>query len=291
MIVLTGTTGQIGSVVLRTLLEGGHDIRVVVRNAQRLPGDLRTRVDVVEGSHADRAVVDRALDGADALFWLPPSQPTAASPYEAYVATAIPAADAVVRHGVRRVVTVSALGQEVQTYSGHVSASHAMDDLFRSTGADVRVLANPTFMDNLLRQKDGIRQGMVTGTVPSDLRMPWVATRDIGAVAAEVLGDPTWTGQQVVPVMGPEDLSYDDIVAVLTEVLGRPIRFSPGDRAADVEMMVGFGMSRAMAESAMAMDLAAEHGLNNAAERTPQNATPTTFREFAETVLKPAVQE
>ncbi|SDT33627.1 NmrA family NAD(P)-binding protein [Microlunatus soli] len=291
MIVLTGATGQIGAVVLRSLLDRGEKVRVVVRDADRLPTDLRDQVDVVVGSHADRSVIDQALDGAEALFWLPPSNPTATSPYEAYVTASVPAADAVVRHSVPRVVTVSALGQQVQTYAGHVSASHAMDDLFASTGADLRVLAMPTFMDNLLRQRAAIGKGFVTGTLPADLRMPWVATRDIGAVAAEVLADHSWTGQQIVEVMGPEDLSYNDVAKVLSDVLGTPIRFVPGDRAADVETMISFGLSPAMAESAMAMDRAAERGINNAATRTPQNATPTTLREFAEKVLKPAVTQ
>lgn len=291
MIVLTGATGQIGSAVLRSLIERGEQIRVIARDPARLPDDLRERIDVVTGSHSDRSVIDRALDGADALFWLPPANPTAASPYEAYVTASIPAADAVVRHSVARIVTVSALGHDVQIYAGHVSASHAMDDLFRSTGADLRVLAMPTFMDNLLRQKNAISRGFVTGTVPADLRMPWVATRDIASVAADVLTDRSWTGQEIVEVMGPEDLSYEDIAAVLSDVLETPIRFSPGDRTADVEAMIGFGFSPAMAESAMAMDRAVERGINSAATRTSLNATPTTVRAFAAEVLKPALTQ
>jgi len=291
MIVLTGATGQIGSAVLRLLLERDEEVRVVVRDPDRLPHDARDRVEVVVGSHSDRATIDRALDGADALFWLAPSDRTAASPYDAYVAASIPAADAVVRHAVARVVTVSSLGQDVQAYAGHVSASHAMDDLFRSTGANLRVLAMPTFMDNLLRQKAAIGEGYITGTLPSDMRMPWVATRDIAAVAAELLADHSWAGQQIVEVRGPEDLSFDEVAAVLSDVLGRPIRFVPGDRAADTDTMIRFGMSPAMAESAMAMDRAVERGLYASAVRTPQNTTPTTVRAFAEQVLKPAVAQ
>ncbi|OJU39940.1 MAG: nucleoside-diphosphate sugar epimerase [Microbacterium sp. 69-10] len=289
MIVVTGSTGQIGSIALRSLVERGEEVRAVARHPERLPEDLRKRIDVVAGSHVDRDVIDGALDGAEALLWLAPSDPAAASPYEAYVAATIPAADAVVRHAVHRVVTISALGQGVQMYAGHVSASHAMDDLFRSTGADMRVLANATFLDNLLRQRADIARGIISATVPADLRMPWVATRDIGAVAAETLADRSWTGQEVIEVMGPEDLSYNDVAATLSEVLGTPIRFVPGDREADIEAMIGYGFSPAMARSAMAMDLAAERGINNAAVRTPHNATPTTLREFAVQVLQPAM--
>lgn len=289
MIVITAPTGQIGSKLVATLLRQDEPVRVIVRDPDRLAADVRTRAEVVAGSHRDPDVLYRALDGADALFWLMPAAATASSPYEAYVTASIPGADAVVRHAVPRVVIISALGRGSQIYAGHVSASHAMEDLFRSTGAHVRALALPAFMDNVLRQVAAIKEGVVSGTVPAGLRMPWIATKDIAALAAGYLLDRTWTGQDSVEVLGGEDLSHQEIAEVLTEVLGRPVRFRRGDRAAVCRFLVGRGFSEAMARSMMDMDLAGERGINNATPRTPGNTTPTTFREFAEESVKPAV--
>jgi uncharacterized protein YbjT (DUF2867 family) len=289
MIVITAPTGQIGSKLVATLLRRDEPVRVVVRDPGRLPAEVRRRAEVVVGSHRDPAVLDRALDGAGALFWLMPAAPAASSPYEAYVTASIPGADAVVRHAVPRVVIVSALGRGAQIYAGHVSASHAMEDLFRSTGAHVRALALPAFMDNLLRQVASIRQGEVSGTVPAEFRMPWIATKDIAALAAGYLLDRTWTGQDSVEVLGGEDLSHREIAEVLTEVLGTPVRFRREDRAAVGPFLVGRGFSEAMARSMVDMDLAGERGINNTTPRTPENTTPTTFRQFAEEFVKPAV--
>ncbi|ADJ44956.1 nucleotide-diphosphate-sugar epimerase/NmrA family protein [Amycolatopsis mediterranei S699] len=290
MIVITAPTGQIGSKLVATLLRHDEPVRVVVRDPGRLPAEVRQRAEVVVGSHRDPDVLDRALDGAEALFWLMPAAPTASSPYEAYVTASIPGADAVVRHAVPRVVIVSALGRGSQIYAGHVSASHAMEDLFRSTGAHVRALALPTFMDNVLRQVASIREGEVSGTVPAGFRMPWIATKDIAALAAGYLRDRTWTGQDSVEVRGGEDLSHQEIADVLTDVLGTPVRFRRGDRAAVGPFLVGRGFSEAMARSVVDMDLAGERGINNATPRTPENTTPTTFREFAEEFVRPAVR-
>jgi uncharacterized protein YbjT (DUF2867 family) len=287
MIVITASTGQIGSKLVPMLLD--HEpVRLVVRDPAKLPAQVRDRVEIVVGSHRDGNVMDRALDGADALFWLMPSAATATSPYDAYVTASIPGADAVVRHEVPRVVIISALGRGSQIYAGHISASHAMEDLFRSTGAHVRALALPSFMDNFLRQLATIRDGVISGTLPADLAMPWIATQDIAAVAAGYLLDRTWTGQDTVDVLGAEDLSHDEIAAILTEVLGTPIRFQRGDRTAVERYLVGRGFSEAMARSVMDMDRAGERGINNATARTAENTTPTTFRTFAETAVKPA---
>ena len=245
------------------------------------------------GSSPDRTAIATCWtaphDGAGALFWLMPAAATASSPYEAYVTASIPGADAVVRHTVPRVVIVSALGRGSQIYAGHISASHAMEDLFRSTGAHVRALALPSFMDNILRQVATIRNGVVSGTVPADLSMPWIATKDIAALAAAHLLDHTWTGQDPVEVLGGEDLSYQDIAAILTDVLGTPVRYEHGDRAAVEQFLTGRGFSEAMARSMMDMDLAGERGITKAVPRTAGNTTPTTFREFAEEAVKPAV--
>src|SRR4051812_15863079 len=217
MIVLTAPTGQIGSKLVATLLRQPEPVRLIVRDPGKLRAEVRERGEIVVGSHGDPEVLDRALDGADSLFWLMPAAPTASSPYEAYVNASIPGADAVVRHAVPRVVIVSALGRGTQIYAGHISASHAMEDLFRSTGAHVRALALPTFMDNLLRQAASIRNGAVPGSLPADHTMPWIATRDIAALAAGYLLDHTWTGQDTIDILGAEDLSYQDIAEILTE--------------------------------------------------------------------------
>ncbi|MEV6641409.1 NAD(P)H-binding protein [Amycolatopsis sp. NPDC051371] len=289
MIVITAPTGQIGSKLVAGLLPRGEPVRLIVRDPGKLPADVRERAEIVVGSHRDPDVLDRALVDADALFWLMPAAATASSPYEAYVTASIPGADAVVRHAVPRVVIVSALGRGSQIYAGHVSASHAMEDLFRSTGAHVRALALPTFMDNILRQVATIKNGTISGTLPGDFTMPWIATKDIAALAAEYLLDHTWTGQDPVESLGGEDLSYQDIAEILTDVLGTPIRYRLGDRAALKQFLVGRGFSEAIARSMMDMDLAGERGITNATARTAENTTPTTFREFAEETIKPAV--
>ncbi|GGL28120.1 NAD(P)H-binding protein [Phycicoccus endophyticus] len=291
MIVVTAPTSQIGGEVLRRLLQGAEQVRVVVRDPARLPEEVRSRVEVVQGSHADPAVVERAFDGADALFWLVPAAPAAPTIFDAYMGFALPAADAIRRHQVSRVVSVSALGAGVQTFAGHVSATLAMDALIRSTGANTRELANPSFMDNMLRDAASIRdRGVFTGTLPADLALPTVATRDIGAAAATFLVDQTWTGQEIVPLLGAEDLSPNDQAKILTEVLGAPIRYEQGDREASKRRLMGFGMSEAVAGALMAMDEAKEHGLDTAVPRTAANTTPTTFRQWATEVLKPAVE-
>jgi hypothetical protein len=93
-----------------------------------------------------------------------------------------------------------------------------------------------------------------------------------------------------VPVLGPEDLSFTDMARIMSDVLERPIRFQhvPGEAAAK-DRMVRFGMSEAMAQGLVDMMAAKEAGLDNGVERTPENTTPTTFRQWCQDTLRPAV--
>src|SRR6201987_4712519 len=148
MIVITTPTGQIGSQVLGYLLDSGEELRVIVRNPAELPAGVRKGLDIVEGSHGDAAVVDKAFSGADAVFWLVPPAPRATSVEAAFVGFTQPAAEAFKSHGVGRVVAVSALGRGTPwaDRAGYVTGSLAMDDLIASTRGAPPPPPNPPFM-------------------------------------------------------------------------------------------------------------------------------------------------
>jgi uncharacterized protein YbjT (DUF2867 family) len=292
MIVITAPTGLIGHQVLSNVLGSGQPVRVIARDPSGLPGEARKRVEVVQGSHGDIDVVDQAFADADAVFWLVPPDPHADSVEAAYVDFTRPACDAFKRHGVQRVVGISALGRgtAAAAHAGLVTASLAMDDLIASTGVSYRALTMPSFMENLLRQVPAIKdRGIFATPVSGDRKLPSCATRDIAAVAARLLVDESWGGIGHVAVLGPEDLSFNDMAQIMSEVLGQPVRYQQIPGQALKDRLTGAGMSDAMAQGTVDMMVAKDQGLDNAEPRTPESTTPTSFRQWCEEVLKPAV--
>ena len=101
-----------------------------------------------------------------------------------------------------------------------------MDDLIASTGVAYRALTNPSFMDNIARQAEAIKnQGMFFSPIAGERKLPSVATRDIAAAASRLLLDESWSGVEEVPLLGPEDLSFNDMAEIISEVLGKEVRF------------------------------------------------------------------
>ena len=292
MIVITTPSGRLGRQVLERLLESSEELRVVARHPSALSAEIRERVEVVEGSHGDPAVVDTAFAGAEAVFWLTPPNPQAPSVEAAYVDFTRPAVEAFRTHDVKRVVGITALGRGTRWVerAGFVTGSLAMDDLIAASGVAYRALANPSFMDNIARQARAIaEQGMFFGPIDPDRRMPSVATSDIASTAARLLLDHGWSGFEEVPLLGPEDLSFNDMARIISEVVAKEVRYQQTSFAAYKERFLGFGMSEAMAQGQTDMARAKNEGMDNAVRRTSANSTPTSFRQWAEEVLRPAL--
>ncbi|TYC15435.1 NAD(P)H-binding protein [Actinomadura syzygii] len=295
MIVITAPTGNIGGRLLSLLVEAapahGEEVRVVVRDPARLPAAVRGRVEVVTGSHGDAATADRAFAGADAVFWLVPPD-ASAPPDEAFGGFTRPAARAFAAHGVGHVVGVSALGRgtPLAARAGLVTASLAMDDLIAGSGVAYRALACPSFFENLLEEADSIRaDGVFTDTAAADRPAPMVAAADVAAAAAGLLLDRSWTGVGGVPVLGPRDLSPNDLARIMTEVLGRPVRYRRLPLGELRSALLGHGLDEAFVEGVVAMKRAKDEGLDSGAVRSPQAGPATGFAQWCARTLKPAV--
>ena len=292
MILVTAPTSNIGRRVLARLVQAGHAVRVIVRDPVKIPDQIRQNVEVVQGSHGDAKVVDRAFAGADDIFWLAPPNPTANSVTDAYRGFTEPAAQAIKANGVKRIVSITALGRgtPMADRAGFVMASHQMDDLLAATGASFRAITNPSFMDNIGRQAQPIKdKGMFFGPIDGDRKMPFCAVRDIADQSSAALLESNWSGMDHVAVLGPEDISFNDMARIMSEVLARPVRYqqiSFGDYKAG---FVKMGMSDAMAQGMTDMAAAKNDGLDNVEPRMSKNTTPTTFRQWCEEELKPVV--
>ena len=76
---------------------------------------------------------------------------------------------------------------------------------------------------------------------------------------------------------------------IMSQVLGQDVRFQQITSEAYKDRFARLGMSDAMAQGYADMARAKNEGLDNAVQRTPQNSTPTSFRQWCQEALKPAV--
>ena len=290
MIVITTPTGQIGHQILDKLLGSGELIRVIERDPSRLDPKIRERVEVVQGSHDDISVVTQAFTGADCVFWLVPPNPHTDSPRDYYLDFTRPACEAIKSQGVKRVVSVTSLGREFGENAGLLSAAFAMDELLEGTGVSYRALRMPFFMENLLNQVETIsRQGTFFLANSAGRKLATVVTSGVAEAAVTLLLDDSWSGQDSVPVLGPDELSPNDMAQIMSEVLARPVRFQQVTGEAYKATLMQYGMTEAWAQGLLDMVEAQDQGIYDTDSRTSHSAAPISFRQWCEDVLKPAV--
>lgn len=289
MIVITTPTGHVGGRLLDLLVGAGEQLRAIARTPDKLDDRYRSGVEVIEGSHDDPDVVDRALEGADALFWLVPPNPRAADQVAYYREFTAPACTAIERHGVPRVVAVSSLGRDYPAQAGLLTAAFDMEALLEQTAAELRILRMPYYMENLLSQADALRNGALALPNDPDRPLATCATRDIAAIAADLLRDRAWTGRQGVCVVGPDDLTPRGIADVLSDTLEWPVGLTHVPLEEFAHTLTGYGFSDSSAQAYTEMVRAQDDGIYDA-EVASAERTPTSLRDWTETVLRPALR-
>lgn len=288
MILVTTPTGDIGRRVLSHLRGADKAVRVIVRDASRVKPD--PQVEVVEGSMSDAKTIARALPGVNRVFWLPPGDVALPSAEAAYVGVSRAFCDGLRGSKVTHVVGISALGRGWPKPAGHVTATLAVDDMIAATGVHYRALSCASLMDNIARQAAPIRDlGRFFQPTPVDLKLPHVAKSDVARIAADLLTDPHWTGVEALPLLGPEDLSFNEMAATLSDVLGREIIASELPMEDFRQMLRDFGASGGMAQAYVEMLTAKNEGMDHLVTPASRQATPTTFRTWCEDELLPLV--
>ncbi|HEY0780163.1 MAG TPA: NAD(P)H-binding protein [Gemmatirosa sp.] len=290
-ILVTTPTGHIGSRVVNQLLAAGATVRVFVRDPARLADDVRDRVDARTGTLEDVATLTDALRGADAAFFLVPPNMTADDWPAFYREIGHNMAEAARAAGVHRAVFLSSLGAH-RPDLGPVTAAGKVEEILKPVIRDLAILRPGYFFENAFGTIGTIAQtGSTFGAQPGDLAFPQVATRDIGDVAARWLLDASWSGQPIVGIHGPRDLSLAEQARLIGEAIGREVRYVEVPADAIAEAMRGMGMSPSVVASYREMITGyAASRYERPEARTPETTTPTEFADWARTTLRPAFE-
>jgi len=295
MFVVLGASGHTGRVVAKNLLEHGQKVRVVGRNAERLRdlADLNAEIFIADVS--DAPGLTKAFRGADAAYVLVPPNPTSTD-YRAFQErTSDAIATAIQNSGIKRVVALSSFGADKASGTGPVVGLHNLEQkLNQIDDTNVLYLRAGYFMENTLPQVAVVRMmGSVAGPVRPDLKLPMIATQDIGAAVAKALVDGDFRGKQTKELQGERDLNYVEAAAIIGKAIDKSSLGyvqAPDDqfRAALTQM----GMSANMATLILEMAGALNSGHMRALEgRTGSNSTPTSFETFVEEEFAPAYRE
>ncbi|MGB7844137.1 MAG: NAD(P)H-binding protein [Candidatus Acidiferrum sp.] len=294
MYTVLGATGHIGSVITKKLLEKGEKVRVVGRSTVRLQPFVQKGAEAFIGDVSDAAALTRAFDGARAAFLIIPPGMTSPDYRTEQERVSDTIAAAIRNSGLQYAVNLSSIGAFAPAGTGPILGLHFAElKLNAVDNLNVLHLRPAYFFENHLAAITMIKMmGFFGGALKSDLRIPMIATRDIGAYAAERLLNLDFNEKQSRELLGERDLSMNEVTTILGKALNMPeLRYAQFPYEQVQKVLVQMGTPAKTAAYFIEMFKGISDGIVVAAEpRSAENTTPTTFASFAKEVFVPAYQ-
>jgi uncharacterized protein YbjT (DUF2867 family) len=247
MLLVTGATGTIGRPLIDTLVNEGAKVRAVIHGPQA--ANLPAGVEAVEGDLARPATIAPFLDGVTALFLHPRAVGLAAGELLALAR----------QRGVRRVVALSAtnvdepLDEQPSRYQG--DRNREVEDAAVASGLAWVSLRASSFASNTLRAwGPQIRAGDVVRYPYASFAEALIHQQDLAEVAARALRSDDLVARRGrrLELTGPQSLTHQQLVAIIGEVLGRPLRFQELPPQAAAQGMIANGLPGPFVQALMA---------------------------------------
>jgi uncharacterized protein YbjT (DUF2867 family) len=295
--VITGATARTSSIVAERLLEQGKELNVVGRNVERLKTLSDRGARPFQADPSDGKALALAFEGADAAWiMLQPNYIPDSPDFRAFQTGLINAlVYAISKSNIKYVVTLSSWGADVASGNGPVAGLHDMEQAFNQL-PDVNVLHLRAgyFMENMLGYIPSIIQSdIVAGPFNPNIKLSFIATKDIGNYAAMALINPDFKGKVIQELHGQRDMTIGEAVSIIGNAIGKP--------GLEYEEISNYEFTRALLDTGVSESVAGLMGevvtginsrhIKMSEPRSVTNSTLTSFEEFVNDTFLPVYRE
>lgn len=291
MYVITGASGNSGHVVAEKLLAAGKKVRAIGRSAERLQRLKASGAELFVCDLNEQAALAKGFESAEGVYvMIPPS--ASSSDYRKEQDCITDSVTAAIREAkVKHAVSLSSVGADKAQGTGPVVGLHNLEQKLNTiSGLNVLHLRAGYFMENTLAQIGIIKgMGIAAGPLRADLKLPMIATHDIGDYAARALIGLRFSGQQTHELLGQRDISMAEAASIIGAAIGKgDLAYQQLPNDVVRKAMTDMGMSQNVASLILEMADALNSGHMAALEkRSQENTTPTSFETFAKEVFAP----
>lgn len=218
-ILVTTANGDTGRPMVEYLLQGGHQVRALVRTndarAQRLRDD---GADVVVGDLLTLGDVRAALDGVRRAYFNFPVG-------DGLVESAVMFAQAATEHNLELIVNMSHIQSRPHARSKATQNHWLSEQIFAWSGVPTANLRVTFFMEWLTYISEMIRNGRYVMPFDAQSRFAPIAGRDIALTAATILATPAGHGGRTYTLTGPVEYSHQELAAEVGRVLAKDLPY------------------------------------------------------------------
>jgi uncharacterized protein YbjT (DUF2867 family) len=223
-ILITGTTGTVGSEVIKQLSRATRDsnIKAAVHSAESVKRAKYDMAEFIPIDYNKPETLKEALKDVDRVFLLTPASPRAAELTFNLVTEARKA-------GIRYIVRQSIMGVDIEVNVSHLRLHHQAEKIVEETGIPFTLLRPNFFKQNFVNlHGPTIRSDNAFYTSAGNAKVSYVDVRDIARVAVRLLTMDNNGNEhyyKAYNITGPEALSYHDAAEILSNETGRKISY------------------------------------------------------------------
>ncbi len=244
----------------------------------------------VSDTSALTSALTRAFTGARAAYLMLPPGLTSPDYRADQERDSDAIAKAVQESGLRYAVNLSSFGAHVPAGTGPIAGLHSAEQKLNGVrGLNVLHLRAGYFMENNLAAIGMIHgMGIFGNALLPDLKLPMIATRDIGEYVAKRILELDFSGQQTRELLGERDLSMNEATGIIARGIGKPdLRYVQFPYEQVQQVLAQMGVPPKTAALFIEMYKAINEGMVGQEPRSPENTTPTSFEKFVQDVFAP----
>lgn len=248
MFVITGATGNTGSIAVRALLSAGHPVRAVVRDAAKAKPLAELGAQIFVADLTDQAALAKAFEGAQGVSLMSPPDLSATNFIADRKALTEKQIQTLARAKVPHVVLLSSVGAQHADGTGPIRTTYNAEQQLRAAGLQATFVRASFFVENWGAVVHPVKQdGVLPSFIRADQAIPMVSAPDIGQALAQALQDGP-QGTKIIELAGPVDASPNDVAATFAKLLNKPVKVAGAPTSAVVPTFTSFGISQNIAE-------------------------------------------
>jgi uncharacterized protein YbjT (DUF2867 family) len=272
-VLVTGATGNTGSLLVPALLRAGVDVRIFVRNEAKAKPFKDSGAEVIIGDLDKPETILPAVKDVDKIYLLTWNGETQLQQAKNVINAAKQAGNPhIVRH--------SMWGSD---NSRIIKQGYQIDEIIKSSGLPWTILKPTFYMQNIMMAAQTISSDGVMYWAMKDGKLGMIDVRDIADAAFAVITGEGYEGKSYI-LTGPEAISFNDIAKIFSRVLDKDVKYINVPGEVSIQAMVGMGVPEWIAHGYAELS---EGFSNNFANSTTKNVEFLTghparsFEEFA----------
>lgn len=224
MYIVSGATGNTGSVVAKTLLGRGLPVRVIVRSQEKGAAFEKLGAEIAVADLHDAGALTEALQGGTVLYLMNPPNYQSEDQFEELEKVIAAFQTAIKNSALEKIVVLSSIGGHLSSGTGNILTAHKLEQAFGELEIPVTFVRAGSFMENW---NSVLETAKTEGVLPSfyqplDRKLPQIAAADIGRVVAEAMQEKT-TGVEIKELAGFWT-SPEETAQAAGKILGREIK-------------------------------------------------------------------